>query len=75
MTRSEYDWVTLLELGVGKAVSNLVAPAVRDVSASLITPEFAERLRADGLDAGRPLRVRRSIRPRGDVYVFEQIPQ
>jgi hypothetical protein len=73
MQSTEYDWITLAELGVGKVVSNLVAPSVRDVNTAFITPEFANRLRADGLDAALPLRVRRSIRPRGDVYIFEQI--
>ncbi len=73
MHAPRYDWLTLVQFGVDKVASNLVAPAVRDVNASLITREFADRLRADGLDAARPLRVRRTILPRGDVFVFEQI--
>lgn len=74
MRTAEYDWLTLAQLGVGRVVSNLVTSAVRDVSTVLITPEFAARLQADGLDATRPLRVRRTVRPRhDDVYVFEEI--
>ena len=73
MRTAEYDWLTLAQLGVGKVVSNLVAAAVRDVSTALITPEFAARLHADGVDAARPLRVRRTVRSRhDDVYVFEE---
>jgi hypothetical protein len=71
---ADYDWWTLAHLGVGKVISNMVAPAVRNVDAALITPQFAARLRADGLDAARPLRVRRSVRwPYEDVYTFEEI--
>ena len=73
MRTAEYDWLTLAQLGVGRVVSNLVASAVRDVSTALITPEFAARLHADGVDTARPLRVRRTIRAHDDVYVFEEI--
>jgi hypothetical protein len=71
---ADYDWLTLQALGVGKVVSNLVAPAVRDVNVTLITPQFADRLRADGVDVTRRLRVRRSIRApyNVEVYTFEE---
>ena len=74
MRSADYDWWTLAQLGVGNMVSNLVAPAVRNVNLTLITPQFAERLRADGLDSASRLRVRRSVRwPYEDVYTFEEI--
>jgi hypothetical protein len=75
MPSAMFDWKTLNDLGAAPIVAGLQAPAVRDVDATLITPAFAEALRARGLCPQKPMRVRWApAPPHGDRYLFEQDP-
>ena len=73
MVSAVYDWKLLSDLGVAAIVAGLQAPGVRDVDLDKITPEFAERLAADGLGPTRAMTVLWSSPPPSqDTYVFQQ---